>query len=384
MSEREQVVALLRQCSLFHELTDDELALLGPFCRIEEDGIGQVIFSEGQPATHLYVITKGKVTLEIKVQFGSGRADRRATAEVVEPYEVCGWSALVEPYTYTMTAICLEPTTVVSVPAADLRELLTHCPMGLAVMKRLAELVASRLKHTRDTLLHSMAVLSHDMKAPRAAIESYNQVLLGEFAGPINQEQREMLERNSVRIKELLTLISDLLDISRIESGNLSREFEPVSLSKIGEECLAVAQALGEAHGVRVEGQIPADPLRIVAAGSRLRQVFTNLLSNAVKFTPEGGTVTLRLKDKDDAIEAQVIDTGTGISPDDLPRIFDDFYTGKNVEAKGQGLGLAIARKIVLAHKGRIWVESPYPAGGTGGSCFTFAIPKNLQSAKSH
>ena len=382
MGDLAYVIRILRTCSLFEGVTDDELSLIGPFCRLDRFEAGTVVFSEGQSADRLYVLEKGKISLELKVQFGSGKAERRATAEVVEPGEPCGWSALVEPYMYTMSAVCLEPCVAVSVPAAELREVLTFCPMGLTIMRRLAGLVASRLKHTRATLVHSLAVLSHDMKAPLAAIESYNQVLLGEFAGPLNEEQREMLERNSVRIKELLALISDLLDISRIDAGTLAREFQPVSLATIAEECLAVAQALGRAKGVSVVGEIAPMP-SIIAAGSRLRQAITNLLSNAVKFTPPGGTLTLRLLDTGDSIQCEVTDTGVGIPSDDQPRIFDDFYTGKNSEATGQGLGLSIAKKIVGAHKGRIWVESPYPADGKGGTRFTLTIPRNLEVFKS-
>jgi CRP-like cAMP-binding protein len=377
------VVKALRGCSLFSGLTDDELALLGPMSRIRDLEAGARVFSEGDSADQLYVLVDGKVALEMRIRFGPGKADRQATAEVVSPGEPCGWSALVEPYVYTMSAVCLEPCRVAAIPAPLLRDLLANCPMGLTVMKKLAQLIATRARHSRDTLLHALAIMSHDLKAPLAAIETYNQVLLGGFAGPVNDEQKEMLERNSVRIKEMLTLISDLLDISRIEAGTLAREYEMVSLADLARDGLSVAEALGQAKGITVRAEIPVDVPEIVAAPARVQQVVTNLLSNAVKFTPSGGAVTLVVSDLPDEQQVDIIDTGTGVRPYDQPRIFDDFYTGANVEAKGQGLGLSIARKIVVAHGGRIWVESPYPPQGTGGSRFSFVIPKNLRIFKS-
>jgi signal transduction histidine kinase len=377
------IVRVLRGCSLFADLTDAELALLAPLSRILEFDFGARIFAEGEAADQLYVLIEGKVALEMRVQFGPGKTTRLATAEVVLPGEPCGWSALVEPYVYTMSGVCLEPCKVVAIPAPVLREVLAHCPMGLAVMRRLAQLIAARARTARDTLVHALAILSHDLKAPLAAVESYNQVLLGGFTGPLNDEQKEMLERSSVRIKEMLTLISDLLDVSRIEAGTLAREFEVTNLGRLAEDCLAVAQALGESKGVRVMSSIAPNLPDIVAAPVRIQQAVTNLLSNAVKFTPPGGTVALTILDLGDQQQVEVIDTGSGVNPEDLPRIFDDFYTGRNVEGKGQGLGLSIAKKIVAAHGGRIWVESPYPSGGTGGSRFAFTIPKNLRIFRS-
>ncbi len=372
------IQAILRDCAFFKELSDDELSLMTLLCHEEQHEAGSTVFSEGQPADALYVLAEGKVALEIKIQLAMGRSGRRATTEIVSPGEVFGWSALVDPYMYTMTGVCLQPIKVVVIPAAELRQILSSCPMGLAVMKQLVGTIAGRLKNTRYILLHAMAILSHDLKAPLAAIESYNQVMLGGFAGPINDDQKEILERNSARIKELLTLISDLLDISRIEAGSLEREFERMSLAQVGREGLATAQALGAAKGVTAKDEIAADLPDLVGASSRLRQVVTNLLSNAIKFTPAGGTVILRMSDQDGYLQTEIIDTGIGISPDDLPHIFDDFYTGKDVEAKGQGLGLSIAKKIVKAHQGRIWAESPWPPEGQAGTRMVFTIPKNL------
>ena len=107
----------------------------------------------------------------------------------------------------------------------------------------------------------------------------------------------------------------------------------------------------------------------------RLAQVITNLSNNAVQFTPAGGKVAIRVREGTDHLSVEVMDTGIGIPPDDLPRIFEDFYRGKGVDTKGAGLGLAIAKKIVEAHNGEIWAESPCPESEKG-SKFTFTLPK--------
>ena len=184
-----------------------------------------------------------------------------------------------------------------------------------------------------------------------------------------------MLLRSSERITGLLDLIDNILDISRIDTREL--KLEPTSLLKVVESIRGVIQPLAEEKGVQLKVEVPKELPLITGAPNRLQQVFTNLLGNAVKFTPEGGTVTLKVAEEDDHIMVQVIDSGIGISPEELPRIFDDFYRGVRVDSTGAGLGLSIARKIVEAHGGRIWAESPCPESGVG-SKFTFTLAKNL------
>jgi signal transduction histidine kinase len=224
-----------------------------------------------------------------------------------------------------------------------------------------------------------LGMVSHDLKAPLVAVESYLQVILGGFAGEINEEQQEMLDRSSHRIRELLDLIGDLLDVSRIEAGQIAREFKATSLSEVVEGSLADVQALAKEKEmelrVEVTGKLPV----IHAAPHRLRQVLNNLLSNAIKFTPPQGLITISVEDKEDHLRVEVMDTGPGIPPEDLPHIFDDFVRGRDVERTGAGLGLSIARKIVEAHGGKIWVESPCTADGKG-SRFIFTLPQTVVS----
>lgn len=222
---------------------------------------------------------------------------------------------------------------------------------------------------------HFLAIASHDLKAPLAAVQSYLQVILGGFVGEVSQRQREMLERSSIRIRELLSLINDLLDATRIEAGQIVQEMQLIELRPVMEDAWENVHSQAKEKGLKLDLD-PAEGLPpIEASARRLKQVLTNLLINAVQFTPSGGEVRLSIEDLEDHLEVTVRDTGVGIPPEDLPRIFEEFYRGKGVEMKGAGLGLAIAKKIVEAHGGRIWAESPDPKTGKG-SVFTFTLPK--------
>lgn len=220
-----------------------------------------------------------------------------------------------------------------------------------------------------------LGMVSHDLKAPLVAIESYLQVILGGFAGDITEEQREMLDRSSHRIGGLLDLISDLLDVSRIEAGQIAKEFKDTSVSEVVEGSLEDVQGLAKAKEIELRVEMPEELPIIHAAPHRLRQVLNNLLSNAIKFTPPKGSINLCVEEKLDCLQVEVMDTGTGISPEDLPYVFDEFFRGRNVERTGAGLGLSIAKKIVEAHGGKIWAESPCTTDGKG-SRFTFILPK--------
>lgn len=236
------------------------------------------------------------------------------------------------------------------------------------------ERVNERLLELDRLRTYFMGMVSHDLKAPLVAIESYIQVILGGFAGPINEEQREMLIRSHHRIGELLNLISDLLDVSRIEAGQIEREFEATSLSEVVTKSVEDVRALAEEKEMELRVEVPKELPIIYAAPNRLQQVLNNLLSNAIKFTPEKGLVTLRVESTDEHFQVEVIDTGPGIPADELPYIFEAFFRGRDARTiKGTGLGLSIAKRIVEAHQGKIWAESPHADGK--GSRFVFTLP---------
>lgn len=222
---------------------------------------------------------------------------------------------------------------------------------------------------------HFLAIASHDLKAPLAAVQTYLQVILGGFAGEISGEQRGMLERSSIRIEGLLRLINDILDATRIETGQIVQEMERISLAEVVEDALENVRSPAEEKGLELSAEVAKDLPEIAGAPHRLVQVITNLLNNAAQFTSAGGKVTIRAREDADHLRVEVMDTGIGIPPEDMPRIFEEFYRGRDVDTKGAGLGLAIAKKIVEAHGGEIWAESPYPESEEG-SRFTFTLPK--------
>ena len=150
------------------------------------------------------------------------------------------------------------------------------------------------------------------------------------------------------------------------------------SLRQAIKTCLQDQRTLAKKKGIKLKTEIPDQLPKIYGSSPRLQQVLTNLLNNAITYTNEG-TVTLVVKDMDNDIQVEVIDTGIGIPAEDLPRMFEDFYRASNTETKGTGLGLSITRRIVEAHGGKIWVESPCPISNTG--CrFTFTIPKKVKT----
>jgi signal transduction histidine kinase len=232
----------------------------------------------------------------------------------------------------------------------------------------------AKMEEARNRFLQFLGVTVHDLKAPLTAIQSYFWVMLGGFAGELTEKQRGMLERSSQRIKELLTLISDLLDIPRIETGQMIQEMKDVSLRRVIETAVGDMRDLAKQKKLKLRLEMPKSLPQIRGSAPRLQQVITNLLNNAINYTPEG-TIIIRVSQDEKEIRVEVMDSGIGIPADDLPHIFEDFFRASNVEIKGTGLGLSIAKRIVETHGGRIWVESPCPETRKG-SKFSFSLPK--------
>ena len=234
----------------------------------------------------------------------------------------------------------------------------------------------SRLENERQNLFHFLSMAAHDLKAPLSAVQTYFGVLLGGFAGEISKKPRNIVERCNVRIIELLELISDLLDISKIEAGQIITEMEEIHLEAIVDSSVETTRALAEKKGIRLEVNIPKRLPRLYCAGSRLQHVLTHLMSNAITYTDPGGSVKLEVVNGRRAIQIEVSDTGIGIPREELRQVFTDFFrASNNIEAKGSGLGLSIAKRVVEAHGGQIWAESPCLETGKGCK-FTCTIPK--------
>ncbi len=218
-----------------------------------------------------------------------------------------------------------------------------------------------------------LANMSHELRTPLNAIIGFSQVLRERMFGDVNAKQEEYLDDILSSGQHLLALINDILDLSKVEAGQVELDVAPFSLREALESGVVMVRERATQDGVHVE--LAADPEVDVVTGDerRIRQVVFNLLSNAVKFTPTGGAVGVRTARVNGEVRVSVSDTGPGIASEDRERIFEEFQQTKaGIEQReGTGLGLALSKRLVELHGGRIWVE-----GDEGhGSTFVFTLP---------
>lgn len=218
-----------------------------------------------------------------------------------------------------------------------------------------------------------LGMAAHDLRTPISGIIGFNAMLLDGMCGQISEEQRRILQYVQTASRQMNDLVNDLLDISVIESGKLDLNLFPVASEEYLQERLRICAMMAEKKGIKVESEIGELP-PVLADAARLVQVFDNLLGNAVKFSPADTTIRVEAHAGDEVLLYCVRDQGPGIDPEEKELLFHGFQklsarpTGDETST---GLGLAIAEKIVLAHGGRIWVESKPGEGAT----FYFTIP---------
>ncbi len=257
---------------------------------------------------------------------------------------------------------------------------------------RLAKNAAESANRAKSSFLANM---SHELRTPLNSIIGFSEIILSGMAGEISEDLQEYLGDINQSGAHLLELINEILDLSKIEAGKMDLEFSEVIIQELLEGCTMFVREKTMKHGIRLDIKAPKDVEVINGDDRRLKQVIVNLLSNAAKFTPDQGLITLSARqisteDLRELIEwpplsegdtgpdfllVSVEDNGRGISDDDVGRLFQPFqqvgssvYQGK---VEGTGLGLALSRKIVELHGGRIWVESEFEKG----SIFSFVIP---------
>lgn len=228
-----------------------------------------------------------------------------------------------------------------------------------------------------------LGLASHDLKTPLAAVANYLQAILDGFVGEVNEKQRWWMERANARILELTRLINDFLDVSQLDAERVMAEVESTVLSDAVRRSIEEVRAKAEERSVAIRVEIPPQLPPVYAAPRRLQQVMTNLLDNAIKFSPHRAEVVLKAQMRHDEIEVSVADTGPGIPSFHIPHVFEDYSRVERKEfVPGAGLGLCTARKIIEAHGGEIWVESPCLEDGTG-SCFSFTLSIRRQNVRS-
>jgi signal transduction histidine kinase len=218
-----------------------------------------------------------------------------------------------------------------------------------------------------------LASMSHELRTPLNAIIGFSDVLLQGMFGETNEKQTEYLRDILASGQHLLSLINDILDLSKIEAGRMDLDLTAFDLPSAIDDALLLMRERASRRSLALERHVDERLGEIRADQRKVKQVLLNLLSNAVKFTPEGGHIDLRAALVDGSVEISVTDTGIGIAPEDQEAVFEEFrQVGKSdKKAEGTGLGLALCRKFAELHGGRIWVKSELGQGST----FTFALP---------
>jgi len=217
------------------------------------------------------------------------------------------------------------------------------------------------------------SMISHDLRTPLFSIQGFVDLILqGRVSDP--EVQREFLTRVARQSRRLITLVDELLDLSRLETGRLELERGEVQIQTLVERVVDQLESVARQKSISLTAQVPPSLPPVEADSRRIEQVLTNLVGNALKFTPEGGRVVAKAEVQGDELVVQVSDTGIGIPSEAMPHLFTKFYRGGDASkryAKGTGLGLYVSRRIVEAHGGRIWAESEPGRGST----FSFTLP---------
>jgi two-component system sensor histidine kinase/response regulator len=246
--------------------------------------------------------------------------------------------------------------------------------------RRRLVLEAISLRREKELLREQFAsIVSHELKAPLGAVQQNLFALEFELANLLNESQKEKLERIKIRIEELLKLINSWLRVISVDINKLKEGFTSIDATVPIQNALESIQTLAARKNIEVVTSFDTQLPQITGDALSLSEVFVNIIGNAIKYSPDGTTVHVKTRRQGDAIQVSVKDSGIGISPEDLPHIFEGFYRGKSGQATaGHGIGLAVSRQIVDAHGGSITVDSELGKGTT----FVVGLPvSNMVSA---
>jgi signal transduction histidine kinase len=217
-----------------------------------------------------------------------------------------------------------------------------------------------------------IADIAHELRNPLAVIKADLQALVDGIY-PLTKERVASIQEESLLLERL---VEDLRILSLAEAGELTLKRQPINLSDLVQRIATNFRSHLQAKGVQLELQAPEEPLEIWIDPDRIGQVLLNLLRNAGSYTPRGGHIMVVVERKGSDVQVAVSDTGPGIAPEDLPYIFERFWRAdkaRSLQSSGSGLGLAIAKRLIEAHGGRIWAESPGSLGM--GATFAFTLP---------
>lgn len=251
--------------------------------------------------------------------------------------------------------------------------------------KELEDKVLERTKQLDDARLSAeaanraksefLANMSHELRTPLNSVIGFSEVLYDEKFGILNEKQKEYVNDVLESGNHLLSLINDILDLSKVEAGKMELSLSGFSLKHLLEESMILIKERALKHNIEISTSIASDVEEMMGDHRKVKQIVFNLLSNAIKFTPDGGKIGIRARKIDGSYEVTVWDTGIGISNEEQENLFKEFVQIQNTYTRqhsGTGLGLALSRKFVELHKGKIWVESE---GRGKGSEFKFTLP---------
>ncbi|MGH2977336.1 MAG: ATP-binding protein [Gaiellaceae bacterium] len=235
------------------------------------------------------------------------------------------------------------------------------------------ELQNRRIQEANRLKSEFLANMSHELRTPLNAILGFSQVLDKRLFGELNEKQGEYVEDIRSSGNHLLSLINDVLDLSKVEAGQIELETAPFSLREAIERGVVMVRERASKDGVAIAAEVEPEVQIVSGDERRIRQILFNLLSNAVKFTPAGGRIDVTAARADGEIQVAVTDNGPGVAPEDLDRIFEEFQQTEAgaKQHEGTGLGLALSKRLIELHGGRIWVESEVGVG----SRFVFTLP---------
>jgi len=224
-----------------------------------------------------------------------------------------------------------------------------------------------------------ISAVSHELRTPLTSIKGYASLLSSGKLGDIPEPVRERLEKINHHSDSLVQLINNLLDISRIESGKIGMKRQKISILSVVENVADLLAPQLKEKNIRFAVKIPSAVPELNIDQSQIERVFINLVGNAIKFTPQEGAITVSAEARNSDVLFSVADSGIGLQEDDRKKLFNEFFRVENEinqNVKGSGLGLSLAKKIVHAHKGQMWVDSVYTKGAT----FSFTIPIDEQT----
>jgi signal transduction histidine kinase len=252
--------------------------------------------------------------------------------------------------------------------------------VGYSIIKNILNKViiyAAQAKHSDQLKSTFVASVSHELKNPLSAIKTNLFNMLTGLLGNINEEQKKILELCQNVIERMAYLINDLLDLHKIEAGMIETKRVLCNFIEILEKQIKELEAMFNKKYIKLVKEIQGDDLLFWADDEKITRVINNLLSNAIKYTPEGGSVILKIYPADGFVKLECINTGSVIPPDKIDKLFNKFERLDSTK-EGTGLGLAITKDIVEMHKGKIWAESQSDEG----TKFVIVLPRDLRMKK--